>query len=424
MAAANTPSLEGLRHATLAQTRKSFIVRSFAALLVLVLACTLGCHEELQTVYGQRSGPGATESVNGTAVFAEMFETAGHHVSSWGALSPRLDQADCIVWFPDDFQPPGPDVVTWFEKWLTARPNRTLIYVGRDFDAVPCYWHKIEAAAPADQQEEIAEIRAEAERTFQALRKLPQPSLACRWFRIQYDADAGPPHNVTGDLDWLDQVDLSRLEIELHSRISPRANMEALLESDEGPIIGRLDISQRGQVLVVANGSFLLNAMLVNHEHRKLAGKLVDAIGPSGRDVVFLESGRITIDEPTGGGPLGPDPFTTGPGDGAGQRGSAGGDSGDGLPIRAEDPPPEAPNFWDLFLRWPTNWILLHFALIGILFCFWKLPIFGLPRPEEPAHASDFGRHIDAVAALLRRTADRSYALCVRHYQQVVKKVE
>ncbi len=69
--------------------------------------------------------------------------------------------------------------------------------------------------------------------------------------------------------------------------------MEALLDSDEGLILGRLDIGQ-SQLLVVANGSFLLNAMLVNHEHRKLAGKLVDAIGPGGRDVVFLESGQIT----------------------------------------------------------------------------------------------------------------------------------
>ena len=78
-----------------------------------------------------------------------------------------------------------------------------------------------------------------------------------------------------------------------------------------------------------------------------------------------------------------------------------------------------------MLLVWPTNWILLHFALIGILFCFWKLPIFGLPRPEDPAGAADFGRHVDAVAALLQRTADRRYALSrVKHYQQIVKKVE
>ena len=151
-------------------------------LLALGLGCGPGCRKEFQTVYGQRSGPGATESVNGTVVFAEMFEAAGHHVSSWSSLSPRLDQADCVVWFPDDFQPPSPGVENWFERWLRAKPHRSLIYVGRDFDAAPWYWRKIQPMVPADQQEAIAELRAEAERAFQSARpKQPgQPAAGSR----------------------------------------------------------------------------------------------------------------------------------------------------------------------------------------------------------------------------------------------------
>ena len=140
------------------------------AVLALALAWSAGCHKELQTVYGQRNGPGATESINGTAVFAEMFEAAGHRVSSWSSLSPRLDQADCVVWFPDDFEPPSPGVVKWFEGWLRARPQRTLIYVGRDFDAAPWYWRKMEAVAPVGEQKAIAGVRAEAEDAFQSAR--------------------------------------------------------------------------------------------------------------------------------------------------------------------------------------------------------------------------------------------------------------
>ena len=54
-----------------------------------------------------------------------------------------------IAWSgsPDDFQPPSPDVAVWFESWLATRPHRTLIYVGRDFDAAPWYWRKMEAEA-------------------------------------------------------------------------------------------------------------------------------------------------------------------------------------------------------------------------------------------------------------------------------------
>ncbi len=402
-----------------------FVIPSWI-LLAPALACVLGCHKDLQTVYGQRSGPGATESVNGTAVFAEMFETAGHRVSSWRSLSPRLEQADCIVWVPDDFQPPYPNVVNWFEHWLRARPQRTLIYVGRDFDAVPWYWRKMETTAPAGQRAAIAGLRAEAEHAFQAARKINHPSARCRWFTIRDRPAAGPATNVTGDLEWLQNIDPSRMEIEANSRMS--ADMDALLESDEGLIVGRRDIG-RSQLLLVSNGSFLLNATLVNHEHRKLAGKLIDTIGPSGRDVVFLESGQLKIDQPTGSNPAG-GPFETGPAPGddytrKGQPDAGGDDSGSGPFIRRTDPAADTPNGLELLLVWPTNWILLHFALIGILFCFWKLPIFGLPRPEDPSGVADFGRHIDAVAALLERTADRRYAISrVRHYQQVVKKSE
>ncbi len=45
--------------------------------------------------------------------------------------------ADCIVWFPDDFQPPSKKVRHWLEQWLSEAAGRTLIYVGRDFDAAP-----------------------------------------------------------------------------------------------------------------------------------------------------------------------------------------------------------------------------------------------------------------------------------------------
>jgi hypothetical protein len=195
-----------------------------------------------------------------------------------------------------------------------------------------------------------------------------------------------------------------------------------LLECNEGLILGRRDIGQ-SQLLVVSNGSFLLNATLVNHEHRKLAGELIDAIGPGNRDVVFLESRQVKIDQPTNPTPA-DNPFPLSGNDDH-TRPNEPQDTDGGLQIRPADPPPDTPNGLELFLVWPTNWVLLHFALIGVLFCLWKLPLFGLPRPEDPAGCSDFGRHIDAVAALLERTGDRKYALFrVRQYQQIVKKTE
>jgi hypothetical protein len=176
------------------------------------------------------------------------------------------------------------------------------------------------------------------------------------------------------------------VEIELNSRIVPPPNAELLLRSDEDVLVSRQGIGRSG-LIVVANGSFLLNLQLVNHEHRKLAGHLIDEIGPPRKDVVFLQS--------FAGGPR----------------------------IREQDPSAAAPSGLEMFNVWPTNWILLHLALVGIVFCFARLPIFGRPLEPEPAGLADFGKHIEAVGQWLARSRDYQYAAKrLAHYQQVKKK--
>jgi hypothetical protein len=132
-------------------------------------------------------------------------------------------------------------------------------------------------------------------------------------------------------------------------------------------------------MLVIANGSFLLNLPLVNHEHRKLARNLIDEVG-SGGTAVFLESGH--------GGP----------------------------PIRDRDPSPDPPTGLGIFLIWPLNWILLHLSAAGILFCLARWPIFGRPQPLAPEPLSDFGKHVAALAELIERTGDQAFA-CARVQQ-------
>jgi hypothetical protein len=145
-----------------------------------------------------------------------------------------------------------------------------------------------------------------------------------------------------------------------------------LLVSDGETIVGRQrPTADGGQLITVANGSFLLNLPLANHEHRKLAGKLIESVGTRAR-VVFLES-----DE---GGP----------------------------PI---DPPATDGSLWRMFEAWPLGVILLHFGVLGVIFCFARWPIFGRPRPLPAEVLVDFGKHVAAVGELLRRSKDRDYAL-------------
>jgi len=355
------------------------------ALLVCVCLTAAGCGQSIQKGYGQRKGPGASDSVSGTAVLGGMFEAAGHHVFSWRMLSPRLQRADCLVWFPDDFELPDEKVVEWLTDWLGAEPGRTLIYVGRDFDAADWYWDRVKQGTPREQRAELLRRAARDKADFNTARRALPDGEVCQWFTVEGKDRSRKVRQLQGRSDWLEGIDPSGLEIELVGRMVPLGQTETLLQSKGDVLISRFDFDE-SQLLLVANGSFLLNLPLVNHEHRKLAGKLIDAVGTPGRTVVFLESGAA------------------------------------GLPINETDPTAGMPSGLEIFNVWPTNWILLHLATAGIIFCFWRWPIFGRPRELEPEASSDFGKHILALADLLAQTRDRSYAITkLLHYRQTTR---
>ena len=230
-------------------------------------------------------------SVNGTRVLADMFTDRGHKVDSAYELSPSLLKADVIVWFPNDFEAPSTDVREWLGNWLIAGPDRTLIYVGRDFDAAPGYWKKISGRLPAAEQKAVAfEMQAAETELALARKKLPDVS-GNEWFDISGKLDRREVHTLAGP--WSQGVDAGKVDIELNGRLTPVDWAESLLESDRDVLVGRLrqDDWRGGQFITVMNGSFLLNLPLVNHENRKLAGRLISAVGPPRKKVVFLQSG-------------------------------------------------------------------------------------------------------------------------------------
>lgn len=353
-----------------------------AVLLLAIFALLPGCGSELETMYGRRSGFGAT-SVNGTAVLAGMFQQRGHEVISWGSLSPRVyDRADCIVWFPDDFEPPPEEVVDWLEDWLLDEPGRTLIYVGRDYDAEADYWRAVLPKVPAAEKPQVESEIAMAEASARLLRGRLSKKLQSEWFTYEPQAEAREVRSLEGKPEWLRGVNSPATEIEVRSRMVPTDEAETLLRSGDDALISEVQFDD-SRLILVANGSFLLNYSLVNHEHRKLAGKLVDAIGPPKQTVMFLESGP--------GGP----------------------------PIREEDPEANMPSGFEIFNIWPTNWILMHLVVVGILFCFSRWPIFGWPRDPETETTADFRKHVAAVGQWLSKTRDPQYARQrIEHYQK------
>lgn len=339
------------------------------ALGVLLLATAAGCRD-IETTYGRSR---STSSVNGTSVLADMFKGAGHSVKVWPWLSPRLtNDADVIVWFPDDFKPPSTEVRVWLENWLLARPGRTLIYVGRDYDAEPDYWQKVRVGTTGDQQAEYNRRLAEA-RSGVALQRKSLTDDDGEWFKIDSKAPPRSVRTLSGDPEWLAGIDPSRVEIELHSRLLPAAGDEVLLESDGDALISRAEWGD-SQLLIVANGSLFLNLKLINHEHRKLAGPLIDSVGSPPKSVYFLES-RLPQ-----------------------------------LEIYEQDPQQGSTNALARILHPPLDQIVLQLGALGLLFAWSRLPIFGLPRKLEPPRLADFGQHVAALGELLEAARDEPYA--------------
>lgn len=365
-------------------SRWIFALVGLAVAVVGGLLLWWSLQQEMDTTYGRRSGVFGTYSVNGTRVLSSFFERAGHTVRSKDYLSPKVaTQSDVIVWFPDDFALPSEQVIDWFDGWLCEAPGRTLIYVGRDFDAAPSYWRQIVGQAPASQQAEIRARGAAARSEYIARRSLLPSSDECDWFELKDDGKVRSIASLDGRQRWLAGVDASKVDITLRSRLAPPPGAQVLLSGDGLPLVSRQSWCD-GQIIVVTNGSFLLNMQLVNREHRKLAASLVCEV-PEDQRVTFLQT------------------------------------DASGLEIFDKDPEAALSSLEILSVP-PFRYIFLHLAAAGLLLSFLLFPIFGRPRAPSAGQPSDFGKHVVALGKLLSRTGDEQFAMQrLRHYRQTTR---
>jgi hypothetical protein len=341
-----------------------------------------GCASELPTDYGHRRG---TRSVNGTAVLGSMLTQQGHKVRSWRWLSPRVKEtADVLVWAPDNFGPPEAKVRRWIEDWLLAKPGRTMIYIGRDFDGASSYWSQVRQGTQGAQYKELSLRLAESQAAFSVERAAAKDDDG-EWFEIE----TKPPHRqvttLAGAPAWTAGVDPKKARVEIGHRLKPPEFAEVLLSSDGDALVARHEWGD-SQLLVVTNGSFLLNVAIVNHENRKLAQALVDQVAAgsqpgTAKQVFFLD----TLFR-------------------------------DRLDIKKEEPKDKRRDPSN-----PLNMIMLQLALLGALYTAACWPIFGRPRGAESQHLSDFGKHVEALGDLLERNANAERAReRLAHYRQMV----
>lgn len=374
------------------------------ALAVVLAAAALGLllggaylrqqpEQPLSSQYGRRLGREAARSVNGTFVLGELFRQRGWRVASFDRFSPALDRFDALVWVPDDFDPPPPRVQAFLEDWLASRPGRTVLYVGRDYDAAWRYWTRIAPQTPSHALPEVRRRRAQALAAWEQRRSTSPPYAITPWFMLH--RDAAPQEATTLSGPWADGLDPRQAELYLASRLTPPAaggapaesvrqsrgyeagreswEYEVLLAAEDQPLVFRVTHPDwiDSKLLVVTNGSLVLNFPLAFPTNRVLAGRLIEACGPPDR-VAFVESG-----------PEGPK-------------------------ITSSTPP--AARGWTLLAVWPLNLILLHLMALGFLAVLARAPLFGRPRELPAPPLADFGRHVEALGLLLARTRDRQYA--------------
>ena len=366
--------------------------QSFAIWLATGCLMITGCQmspKDLSTEYGKINGIEGGVSINGTRVFADMFSIRGFRIKRRSKISPRINRYQTLVWFPDDHSCPRPEVTEAINAWLDQGYDRTFIYVGRDYNARADYLNDVMKQAPTAQKEELlrrlAETDLEHDTGWDDQFWWKDELETCDWFD-RIDRLNRKANQLSGPMAV--NIDESA-EIELSDMLQPTG--ESDWESKPLIIAGKEEFAfklsrpwdeySQGKIIVVSNGSFLVNYALVDSENRKLAGNLIDMCDPNG-DVMFLESGR--------GG------------------------------IKVSDSDTINHNRWSWVSEAPLRYIVPHFLMWGILFCFVFFPIFGRPKVIKPKSTSTFRNHINALGKMMGQTDLPNRAINqIRKYQKL-----
>jgi hypothetical protein len=289
-------------------------------------------------------------------------------------LTDELNEwADVIVRFAPYPGPPEREEAHWYSQWLDRKPNRRLVYVCRDYDAEEDYWGAVLASLPTDAPDSVRS-RVEAERTA-ARRNRSQPPRPDKdkladptdWFAVP-PVSTAPKVCTTLNGPWAVGVDAAKAAIAVHE--TPDVDAETvLLDCGETQALAiEWTRYNQSRVLVLANGSFVLNAALLNPARRPLTERVVEwASGDEPAQVAFVE-GRFVI----GKGPANP-------------------------------------SIWGILGRVASiRWVIVQMLILGLAACLAKAPRLGRARPEPPSDADRPAAHPEALGALLAR-AGRSH---------------
>lgn len=363
------------------------------ALLVGLLLSSVLAGQGLPTQYGRQKGPGYWQSVNGTELLARMFQSMGHSTETRNTMTPSIDRVDVLVWFPDELSPMDEFVQQRLREWLQSGFSKTLVIVGRDYDATCDYWKSVAAQASgaekveAERQWALARSQLMAKRYAQGSSFAPS-EMSCDWFDVELgDEEVG---TVFGG-PWADSVSEAP-QTARFGRVRwlpPKAKTNAygnwdyasLLDVNGQPFAFSMTRGE-SEVIVINNGSLFLNYPLAQPQNQQFVEALDSTINTWG-DIVFLESGP------------------------------------NGLAISNSD---GRQTMWSWISEPPLRFLVPHFLVWGVIACFVFYPIFGRPRRGIEPSKSGFRKHVRAIGELLASSQETSYAQqSISNYQKNVK---
>ncbi len=336
-------------------------------LKVAVLPCLIaflpGCGARgPDTEYGSSRGT----SINGTSAFAAMLRQRGHEVRPAIRLTEELSEwAQGIVRFAPYPGPPEAKEAEWYRQWLAGDHQRWLIYVVRDFDAQVEYWTQVrdgisKAADPERYDEAEAKRVAAAIETTSPHKKQEKTGNPHDWFKT--DAVSSMPKICTKlEGPWAEDIDAPAAALSLHDALI--SDDRSVLLSGEGkPLVLDKRAVFAGNILIIANGSFLLNEALVKPARRPLALRVAEWPDREQQQIAMIESSYVTSDEE------------------------------------------ETTTLWKLLERMLSfRWVAIQMAIAGVFAALARAPRLGRPRPDPPSGADRPAAHAEALGALLAR---------------------
>jgi hypothetical protein len=365
-----------------------------ALLLVLSVEGTgvMG-QDRLPVRYGQRGGQGRV-SLNGTSAFARLLQEYDLDVQSASRLTPRIDRYDVLFWFPDSDREDYAEEQERLEAWLRSGTDRRLIIVGRHYDATIDYLTQIGQSQDSEQGLDYRRRLAEAVSVSHLESLKQQETYFDGW--VEWTPGSRRRSSQLGG-PWATGLENANLTTSRYPNIPsaedqkshPTRSYEVKLEADGEPFAVAIQDSlwNGGEVIVVSNGSFLLNYGLTDERNRQVVANMLDDLDFEDYfwGALFLESDEA------------------------------------GLPVMQREESGQK-TMWDWMTEWPFSFFIPHFLVLGILIYFVFYPIFGRPKNLALPSSTDFGQHVEALGELMEKTRDRAYAIQhINHYHEQTK---